>query len=42
LRETLPLRLDILLIRREAGELSELGRQDLAILLPLLNRFTLI
>ena len=38
----LPLRLDILLIRREAGELSELGRQDLAILLPLLNRFTLI
>ncbi len=36
----LPLRLDILLIRREAGELSELGRQDLAILL--LNRFTLI
>ena len=38
----LPLRLDIPLIRREAGELSELGRQDLAILLPLLNRFTLI
>ena len=27
----LPLRLDILLIRREAGEFSELGRQDLAI-----------
>jgi hypothetical protein len=31
----LPLRLDILLVRREAGELSELGRQDLAILLPM-------
>ncbi len=34
--------LDILLIRREAGELSEASRQDLAELLPLLNRFTLI
>jgi hypothetical protein len=38
----LPLRLDILLIRREAGELSAARRQDVDILLPLLNRFTLI
>ena len=38
----LPLRLDILLIRRAAGRLSEAGRRDLAALLPLLNRFTLI
>lgn len=38
----LPLRLDILLIRREAGELSEASHQDLAVLLPLLNRFTLM
>jgi hypothetical protein len=32
----------ILLIRREAGEISEAGRGDLAVLLPLLNRFTLM
>jgi hypothetical protein len=38
----LPLRLDILLIRREAGELSEASHQDLGVLLPLLNRFTLM
>ncbi len=38
----LPLRLDILLIRREAGELSEASHQDLAVLLPFLNRFTLM
>ncbi len=38
----LPLRLDILLIRREAGELSEASHQDLAVLLPLLNRYTLM
>ena len=38
----MPLRLDILLIRREEGQLSELQRQELAALLPLLNRFTLI
>jgi len=38
----LPLRVDILLIRREAGQISEAGRRDLAALVPLLNRFTLI
>jgi len=38
----LPLRVDILLIRREAGELTAASRRDLAVLLPLLNRFTLI
>jgi hypothetical protein len=38
----LPLRVDILLIRRETGELSEASRRDLSVLLPLLNRFTLI
>ena len=38
----LPLRVDILLIRREAGQLSEAARRDLAVLVPLLNRFTLI
>ncbi|HPM80772.1 MAG TPA: hypothetical protein PLF81_08730 [Candidatus Anammoximicrobium sp.] len=38
----LPLRVDILLIRREAGELTEASRRDLSVLLPLLNRFTLI
>ena len=38
----LPLRVDILLIRREAGELSEASRRDLSVLVPLLNRFTLI
>jgi len=38
----LPLRVDILLIRREAGHLPETSRRDLSVLLPLLNRFTLI
>ena len=38
----LPLRVDILLIRREAGELPEASRRNLSVLLPLLNRFTLI
>ena len=38
----LPLCVDILLIRREMGEVSEAGRRDLISLLPLLNRFTLI
>ena len=38
----LPLRVDILLIRREAGQLSEASRRDLSVLVPLLNRFTLI
>lgn len=38
----LPLRLDILLIRRQQGELTAAGRSDLTVLLPLLNRFTLI
>jgi len=38
----MPLRVDILLIRQEQGQLSEAARLDLAALLPLLNRFTLI
>jgi hypothetical protein len=38
----LPLRVDILLIRREAGKLTETSRRELSALLPLLNRFTLI
>jgi len=38
----LPLRVDILLVRREAGDLSEASRRDLSVLVPLLNRFTLI
>ncbi len=38
----LPLRVDILLIRREAGQLPATSRRDLSVLLPLLNRFTLI
>jgi hypothetical protein len=38
----IPLRLDILLIRRETGQLSEANRRDLVLLLPLLNRFTLV
>ncbi len=38
----LPLQVDILLIRREGGQLSELAARDLSELLPLLNRFTLI
>ena len=38
----LPLRVDILLIRREDGQLSEASRRELSVLLPLLNRYTLI
>jgi hypothetical protein len=38
----LPLRVDILLIRRATGQLSEASRRDLSVLVPLLNRFTLI
>ena len=38
----LPLRVDILLIRREEGQLSENHQRDLSVLVPLLNRFTLI
>ncbi len=38
----MPLRVDILLIRREGGQLSEAKTRDIAELLALLNRFTLI
>ena len=38
----MPLRVDILLIRRERGELSEAKARNVAELLPLLGRFTLI
>ena len=38
----LPLRVDILLIRREEGQLSESHLRELSVLVPLLNRFTLI
>jgi len=38
----MPLRVDILLVRREGGQLSEVKRQELSALVPLLNRFTLI
>ncbi len=38
----LPLRVDILLVRRETGELPEASRRDLSVLVPLLNQFTLI
>jgi hypothetical protein len=38
----IPLRVDILLIRREHGELPESKCREEAALLPLLNRFTLI
>ena len=38
----MPLRVDILLVCREGGELSEAKRQELSALVPLLNRFTLI
>jgi hypothetical protein len=38
----LPLRVDILLIRREAEHLPEASRRDVSVLLPLLSRFTLI
>ncbi len=38
----MPLRVDILLIRREGGQLSEAKARDIVDLLALLNRFTLI
>jgi len=38
----LPLRVDILLIRRLGGQLSEAAQRDLSALVPLLKRFTLI
>jgi hypothetical protein len=38
----LPLRVDILLIRREGGELPATSQRDLSVLVPLLNQFTLI
>ena len=38
----LPLRVDILLVRKEGGQISEARRQELSALLSLLNRFTLI
>jgi hypothetical protein len=37
-----PLRIDVLLIRREDGTLLDSRKSDLSALLPLLNRFTLI
>jgi len=38
----IPLRVDILLVRRERGELPEAKRREVSALLPLLKRFTLI
>ena len=38
----MPLRVDILLIHRGEGQLSEVGQRDLSVLVPLLRRFTLI
>ena len=38
----LPLRVDILLVRREEGQLPEASRRELSVLLPLLSRYTLI
>jgi hypothetical protein len=38
----LPLRVDIVLIRRESGQLPEANRRDLSVLLPLFRRFTLL
>jgi len=38
----MPLRVDILLLRREDGHLTDSARRDLSALVPLLNRFTLI
>lgn len=38
----MPLRVDILLIRREQGQLSAAAERDLGALVPLLNRFTLV
>jgi len=38
----MPLRVDIVLIRREQGQLSAAAAHDLGVLVPLLNRFTLV
>ena len=38
----MPLRVDILLIRREDGQLSPTAERDLGVLLSLLNRYTLV
>jgi hypothetical protein len=38
----MPLRIDVLLVRREGGKLSDSRSRELSALLPLLNRFTLI
>ncbi len=38
----MPLRVDIVLIRREIGHLSEVHSTEISALLPLLNRFTLV
>ncbi|MCL4203447.1 MAG: hypothetical protein KJ000_13170 [Pirellulaceae bacterium] len=38
----MPLRVDILLIRRASGQVSEGARRDLSVLLPLLSQFTVI
>jgi hypothetical protein len=38
----MPLRVDLLLSRREFGQLSEASQRDLSALVPLLNRFTLL
>jgi hypothetical protein len=38
----MPLRVDILLVRRATGQLSDTAARDLSVLLPLLNRFTLV
>jgi hypothetical protein len=38
----MPLRVDILLIRRASGQVSSKARRDLSVLLPLLNQFTLV
>jgi hypothetical protein len=38
----IPLQVDILLVRREGGVLSEAGRHEVSALVTLLNRFTLI
>jgi hypothetical protein len=38
----MPLRVDILLVRRATGQLSDTAPRDLSVLLPLLNRFTLM
>ena len=38
----LPLRVDILLIRQEDGQLPEAACRELSVLLPLLNKYTLL